>query len=116
MTVLRDIEYVPGGHERQKLDLYLPKSPRATESAAAQRPLIVWVHGGAWLAGSKDRCRAVRFVREGGSIRTSAVAARNSVAAGCAGAESLRQGGVPVDIPPVARDVATYFEQWVAGE
>jgi len=24
-TVLRDVPYVPGGHERQKLDLYLPK-------------------------------------------------------------------------------------------
>ena len=28
-------------------------------------PVIVWVHGGAWLAGSKEQCPAVRFVRKG---------------------------------------------------
>jgi acetyl esterase/lipase len=67
MTVLRDIEYVPGGHERQKLDLYLPKAARANEDAT-KRPLIVWVHGGAWLGGSKDRCRAVLFVRQGYAV------------------------------------------------
>ncbi|MBM3837629.1 MAG: alpha/beta hydrolase [Verrucomicrobia bacterium] len=54
----RDLEYVPGGHERQKLDLYLPKEGR-------QLPLLVWVHGGAWRAGSKDTCPALSFVREG---------------------------------------------------
>ena len=45
--VLRDLEYVKGGHERQKLDLYLPK-------ADGPLPLVVWVHGGAWRTGSKD--------------------------------------------------------------
>ena len=44
----RDLEYVRGGHERQRLDLYLP------EKADRPLPVIVWVHGGAWLAGSKD--------------------------------------------------------------
>jgi acetyl esterase/lipase len=46
--VLRDLEYVKGGHERQRLDLYLP------EKADRPLPLIVWIHGGAWLAGNKD--------------------------------------------------------------
>jgi acetyl esterase/lipase len=60
MTVLRDIAYVPDGHERQKLDLYLPQeaAPRG------KRPLIVWVHGGAWQAGSKEGCPARRFVAQ----------------------------------------------------
>lgn len=57
----------------------------------------------------------VRFVREGGGIKTSAIAARNSVAAGCAGAESLRQGGVPVVIPDPAAGLVDYFGQWVEG-
>jgi acetyl esterase/lipase len=64
LTVLRDIEYAPGGHERQKLDLYLPKEA----SVDRKRPLIVWVHGGAWLAGSKDRCPAVSFADQGYAV------------------------------------------------
>lgn len=59
--VLRDLEYVPGGHERQKLDLYLPKNAMAL-------PLVVWVHGGAWRAGSKERCPAVPLLREGYAV------------------------------------------------
>jgi len=67
MTVLRDLEYVPGGHERQRLDLYLPKQ-EGQEAQTARRPVIVWVHGGAWRAGSKQRCPAVRFVQEGYAV------------------------------------------------
>jgi acetyl esterase/lipase len=46
--VYRDLQYVKGGHERQRLDLYVP------EKAKSPLPVIVWVHCGAWLAGSKD--------------------------------------------------------------
>ena len=59
--ILRDLAYIPDGHERQKLDLYLP----GQKEAASPLPLIVWVHGGAWLAGSKENCRSVRFLRQG---------------------------------------------------
>lgn len=52
----------------------------------------------------------VRYVREGGAITTSAIAGRNSVATGCRAAESLRQNGIPLDIPPVAPELAAYFE------
>ncbi|MCP4589541.1 MAG: alpha/beta hydrolase, partial [bacterium] len=58
--VHRDLAYVSDGHERQKLDLYLP-----SERAERPAPVIIWVHGGAWRAGSKDRCPAKRFVRLG---------------------------------------------------
>ena len=50
----RDLAYVEGGHERQKLDLYLP------EKAGGPLPLILWVHGGGWQAGSKDQCPPLR--------------------------------------------------------
>ena len=40
--VHRDLPYVTDGHERQKLDLYLPKTGK-------KLPLIIWIHGGAWL-------------------------------------------------------------------
>jgi acetyl esterase/lipase len=59
--ILRDIPYVPDGHVRQKLDLYLP-SPK---EGAGPLPLIVWVHGGAWHAGSKENCRSARFLWHG---------------------------------------------------
>lgn len=54
VEVRRDIAYVPDGHPRQRLDLYLPKdSPRPL-------PLIIWIHGGGWLGGSKDAVRLAR--------------------------------------------------------
>jgi len=46
--VHRNLEYIKDGHERQRLDLYVP------ENADSPLPVIVWIHGGAWLAGSKD--------------------------------------------------------------
>ncbi|OAM89431.1 hypothetical protein AW736_13275 [Termitidicoccus mucosus] len=49
--ILRDIPYVTGGHERQKLDLYLPK-----KKSGRPLPLIVWVHGGGWRGSDKGRC------------------------------------------------------------
>jgi len=60
--ILRDLEYVAGGHVRNKLDLYLP--------AKADRPLpvIVWIHGGGWANGSKEGCPAVRFVGKGYAV------------------------------------------------
>ena len=50
----RDLVYVEGGHERHKLDLYLP------EKADGPLPLIIWVHGGGWQNGSKDGCPPLR--------------------------------------------------------
>jgi acetyl esterase/lipase len=64
MTLLRNAEYVPGGHERQKLDLYLPKEA----DPSRKRPLLVWIHGGAWLGGSKERPPALRFVEKGYAV------------------------------------------------
>ncbi|MEW4487688.1 alpha/beta hydrolase [Thalassoglobus sp. JC818] len=48
VKALKDLEYVPNGHERQRLDLYLPANPKADKL-----PLIVFIHGGAWRAGDK---------------------------------------------------------------
>ena len=59
---LCDMVYIENGHERQKLDLYLPAN---TEGSF---PLIIWVHGGAWKGGSKDRCPAARFVSQGYAV------------------------------------------------
>jgi acetyl esterase/lipase len=59
----RDLEYVKGGHERQRLDLYVP------EKADGPLPVIVWVHGGAWLGGSKEGVGpALSFIRKGYAV------------------------------------------------
>src|SRR5512137_1648771 len=50
VQAFKDLAYVPGGHERQKLDLYVPVD------GEGPFPLIVWIHGGAWKSGSKERC------------------------------------------------------------
>jgi acetyl esterase/lipase len=61
--VYRDLEYIKGGHERQRLDLYLP------EKADAPLPLIVWVHPGAWMFGSKnDVGPTLPFVQKGYAV------------------------------------------------
>jgi acetyl esterase/lipase len=62
VRALRDLAYVAeGGHERQRLDLFLPAEPKG-------QPLIVWIHGGAWLGGSKANGPALRFLREGYAV------------------------------------------------
>src|SRR5689334_1057771 len=45
----RDISYIPDGDLSQRLDVYLPEKP-----TKKPLPLLVWVHGGGWLAGSKN--------------------------------------------------------------
>lgn len=57
-----DLEYVPKGHERNKLDVYFPAD------ASGALPLVVWVHGGAWRGGTKDRCPAVPMVSKGYAV------------------------------------------------
>ena len=47
---INDIQYATVGGHVLLLDLYLP----AVEDGA-QKPLVVWVHGGAWRSGSKNR-------------------------------------------------------------
>ncbi len=47
----------------------------------------------------------VRYVLDGEPPATSAAAGRMSVAVGCLGAESVAEGGVPKDIPPLAEEL-----------
>lgn len=55
----RDLAYVPNGHPRQKLDLYVPDLPEGA------MPLIVWIHGGAWEYGSKSSCPPIPWTGKG---------------------------------------------------
>lgn len=56
--VLRDLSYIPNGHLRQRLDLYLPSSPGPV-------PLIVVIHGGAFLGGDKAHEDVSLFLKAG---------------------------------------------------
>lgn len=51
----------------------------------------------------------VRFLRDGIATQTSPVAAREAVAAACAATQSLRSDGIPVDVPPLSKDLQDYF-------
>lgn len=62
VTIERDIPYVRGAHERQKLDLYLPRSKDE------KRPVVVWVHGGGWKAGSKEKTPALPVLLSGTAV------------------------------------------------
>jgi len=56
--MLLNIAYVSNGAERQKLDLYLP-------ATGTNLPLIVWIHGGGWMEGSKENPPGLRFLIHG---------------------------------------------------
>jgi acetyl esterase/lipase len=54
--VLRDLAYVENGHERQKLDLYVPGK------GSGPFPVIVWIHGGGFRQGGKEAHRIFPLV------------------------------------------------------
>jgi acetyl esterase/lipase len=62
VKVVRDLEYGRIGQRKLLLDLYLP------ENSDKPMPLIVWVHGGGWAAGSKEQVGAVRQLQRGYAV------------------------------------------------
>ena len=66
VAVTRNLEYVENGHERHRLDLYLPEDHDPTSGETL--PVVVWIHGGAWRAGSKENCPAIPLVTEGFAV------------------------------------------------
>jgi acetyl esterase/lipase len=59
-TVKRDIPYVANPHPRQTLDLYLPKN-----SGGGPVPLVVWMHGGAFMYTNKEWDNVKYLVKHG---------------------------------------------------
>ena len=59
LKISRDIIYASPGNEPQKLDLYVPTGlPSAP-------PIVIYIHGGGWEAGSKDRPLPLALTRQG---------------------------------------------------
>ena len=81
--------------------------PRGDWKHYANREYHVKPAGEGGHGGSDERIAAdfVDFVLDGRKPVTSAAAGRMSVAVGCLGAESIAQGGVPIDVPPLAPEL-----------
>jgi acetyl esterase/lipase len=62
VRTVRDLEYARHDGKPVLLDLYLPKG------VEQKVPLVIWVHGGAWAAGSKEGCPAVFLVGRGYAV------------------------------------------------
>lgn len=61
--VISDIEYSSPGGLTQLLDLYLPEN-----KTGKPLPVVVWVHGGGWLNGSKAKPRAEYLAEHGYAV------------------------------------------------
>jgi acetyl esterase/lipase len=48
-TAEYDVKYVPDGDVAQTLDIYFPE-----KASDKPQPLLIWIHGGGWVAGSKS--------------------------------------------------------------
>jgi acetyl esterase/lipase len=62
-VLTRDIPYVSHGTTNQNFNLYLPRG-----KGKQPFPLVVWIHGGAWLSGSKEWDNVKYLVKEGYAI------------------------------------------------
>ena len=63
MIVVRDIEYAHPPKKKLLLDLYLPD-----QKSTQPFPVVVWIHGGAWLGGNKKKPFPLLFVQHGYAI------------------------------------------------
>ncbi len=61
-TLHKDITYATVDDIELKLDLYIPQN---TEGPL---PLVVWIHGGAWLASDKSHCLALPLLQHGFAV------------------------------------------------
>jgi acetyl esterase/lipase len=60
-TVKKDIEFANVDGHSLKLDLYLP-------TVTKDAPLVVWIHGGGWKAGSKNGCPVSWLTADGYAV------------------------------------------------
>lgn len=78
VDLLSNVDYVGKGNPRQQLDILVPKD-RATK----KRPLVVFIHGGGWLAGSKtDGMGVIRTIAASGDYVAASINYRLTQEAG----------------------------------
>jgi endo-1,4-beta-xylanase len=59
----RNIPYVEHGHPNQVLDLYLPEA-----APDEPLPLVIWIHGGAWLGGDQANPPVLYLLAKGFAV------------------------------------------------
>jgi acetyl esterase/lipase len=59
----RNISYVENGHRNQVLDIYLPETP-----SDKPLPLMIWIHGGAWMGGSQANPPVMYLLKRGFAV------------------------------------------------
>jgi acetyl esterase/lipase len=62
-VLIKDIPYADHPTTNRNFNLYLPR-----DKGAQPFPLVVWIHGGAWMMGSKEWDNVKYLVREGYAI------------------------------------------------
>lgn len=60
--VHKNLEYAQAGEKHLLLDLYLPLE------SDKPAPVVMWVHGGGWKNGSKERCQAAWLAEHGFAV------------------------------------------------
>jgi acetyl esterase/lipase len=61
--ILAGIPYVEHGHPNQVLNLYRP-----AHAPTEKMPLVIWIHGGAWLAGGHENPAALFLLEKGFAV------------------------------------------------
>lgn len=59
----RNIPYVEKGDRNQVLDIFLPEQP-----SAKPLPLMIWIHGGAWMGGDQSSPPVLYLVKKGFAV------------------------------------------------
>src|SRR5205085_395436 len=62
---LLDLEYAKPDGQPVKLDLFLPAKEKTDGKPV---PVVIWIHGGGWMAGSKSMCPAKGMLHDGFAV------------------------------------------------
>ncbi len=96
-----------GDHGKAEVHVWTQRGPRETPDIVYHLKEMAGGHGGSDIGIVQS---FINFVRFGTKTNTSPIAARNSVAAGVMGHQSMRTGCNRCDIPQLSQDMIDYFE------